>query len=228
MRRIISLFIFFIGFLSINDLHAEEVDSLDCRIDQEEVHTIFQSLKSRNLSKEAFDKAMEGYFRIVNDVPVAKRNILTIIDFNKSSKQDRFFIVDLQKRKVLHESLVAHGRNSGWDIPEQFSNQPNSYKSSLGFYLTGETYIGKHGRSLKLDGLEKGINDNARRRYIVIHQADYVSDNFVDRVGRLGRSFGCPSLPAEDYDSVINLIKDRSLIFIYSNQSEYFKKSSYL
>ena len=124
--------------------------------------------------------------------------------------------------------MVAHGKNSGWEIPKSFSNQSNSYKSSLGFYLTAETYTGKHGLSLRLDGMEKGINDNARKRHIVIHSADYVSYEFTKKIGRLGRSFGCPSLPAKNYNKVIDLIKDKSVIFIYSPQPDYLTKSELL
>jgi hypothetical protein len=164
----------------------------------------------------------------VSNPPIIRENILTIIDFNKSSTEKRFFIIDLKKQEIIHESLVAHGKNSGWDIPESFSNVINSKKSSLGFFLTGETYTGKHGLSLKLDGLEKDINDNARKRHIVIHSADYVSNLFIDKFGRLGRSFGCPTLPSENYNKIIDLIKNKSLIFIYSNQKEYFSKSEYL
>lgn len=190
--------------------------------------SIYQQLKSEDLSFEAFSNAYKGYHQLLDDNLIEKTNILTVIDFNKSSKEERFFVIDLSKYKLIHESLVAHGKNSGWDIPSSFSNLANSHQSSLGFYVTGETYIGKHGLSLKLDGLEKGINDNARKRHIVIHSADYVSDSFVEKIGRLGRSFGCPSLPAENYNKIIDLIKDKSLIFIYSDQNDYFNKSEYL
>lgn len=189
---------------------------------------IYQQLKSEDLSFAAFSNAYKGYHQLLDDNLIEKSNILTIIDFNKSSKDERFFVIDLSKHKLIHESLVAHGKNSGWDIPSSFSNLANSYQSSLGFYITGETYIGKHGLSLKLDGLEKGINDNARKRHIVIHSADYVSESFVEKIGRLGRSFGCPSLPAENYNIIIDLIKDKSLIFIYSDQKDYFNKSAFL
>jgi hypothetical protein len=189
---------------------------------------IYQTLNNKDLSFETFSHAYRGYWKIVSEGAAEKKSILTIIDFNKSSTEKRFFIVDLDKRKIIHESLVAHGKNSGWDIPSSFSNSTNSYQSSLGFYLTAETYIGKHGLSLKLDGLEKNINDNARKRHIVIHSADYVSDNFIDKFGRLGRSFGCPSLPSDNYSEVIDLIKNNSIIFIYSNQQEYFSMSDYL
>lgn len=190
--------------------------------------SLYHALGNEDLSFDAFSYAYHGYQKLIAEHVVDKKDILTVIDFNKSSKEDRFFVIDLQKHKIIHESLVAHGKNSGWDIPESFSNMTNSLKSSLGFFLTGETYQGKHGLSLKLDGLEKGINDNARERNIVIHSADYVSESFIDKVGRLGRSFGCPSLPVKNYTEVIDIIKERSLIFIFSNQLDYFKTSKFL
>ena len=189
---------------------------------------IYQTLNNKDLSFETFSYAYRGYWKIVSEGASNKKSILTIIDFNKSSTEKRFFIVDLNKREIIHESLVAHGKNSGWDIPSSFSNNTNSHQSSLGFYLTAETYMGRHGLSLKLDGLEKNINDNARKRHIVIHAADYVSDNFIDKFGRLGRSFGCPSLPSENYNAIIDIIKNNSIIFIYSKQKEYFSMSGYL
>jgi len=190
--------------------------------------SIYRSLGTTDLSYKAFYYAYRGFYKLKSMVNDSKKNLLTVIDFNKSSKEDRFFIIDLSKKEILHESLVAHGKNSGWDIPTTFSNLANSYMSSLGFYITGETYFGKHGLSLKLDGLEKGINDNARNRHIVIHAADYVSNQFIKQVGRLGRSFGCPSLPIEHYSEVIDLIKNKSLIFIFSDQKEYLSSSKYL
>ena len=189
---------------------------------------LYKSLSNTALSFEAFANAYKGHQQLVSDKIIDKSNLLTVIDFTKSSTEDRFFIIDLNAKKILHQSLVAHGKNSGWDVPKSFSNKPNSYKSSLGFYLTGETYFGKHGLSLRLDGMEAGINDNARKRHIVIHAADYVSDDFIKKIGRLGRSFGCPSLPAENYSEIVGLIKEKSVVFIFSDQQEYFAKSDLL
>ena len=196
--------------------------------DFDEIKEIYSEIGEDELSFEVFQNAMMGYHQIMREQSVEKANLLTIIDFNKPSTTDRLFIVDVEKRKVIHKSLVAHGKNSGWNTPTKFSNRINSYQSSLGFYMTGETYTGKHGLSLKLDGLEKGINDNARERYIVIHSASYVSKSFIKKAGRLGRSFGCPSLPEEQFDEVIDMIKNKSILFIYANQRDYFKASQYL
>lgn len=225
----------FIGFILIFVFQGHFVFSVSSVKDTTGIYEkdikiskLYSALNNSLLSFEAFSKAYDGYHQILNDGIINKDHLLTIIDFNKSSKSKRFFIIDFEKNKVIYQSLVAHGKNSGWDIPQSFSNIVNSNKSSLGFYLTGETYFGKHGLSLKLDGLEKGINDNARKRHIVIHRADYVSEQFVKKVGRLGRSFGCPSLPDENYNDIIDLIKNKSVVFIYSDQEEYYIKSEYL
>lgn len=140
---------------------------------------------------------------------------LSLIDFSKPSNKKRFYLIDLHNKKVIYEDYVAHGRNSGSVYAKKFSNKPNSYMSSLGFYKTAETYYGKHGLSMRLDGINKGVNDNARRRNIVIHPAEYVNHNYIQKHGRLGRSFGCPALPKENYDQIIKSIKPGTLLFIY-------------
>jgi hypothetical protein len=125
------------------------------------------------------------------------------------------WVIDLEKNIVLFQTLVAHGRNTGEEYAKEFSNQAESFKSSIGFYATGEIYKGKHGLSLKLDGLEKGLNDNARKRAVVIHGADYVSESFIKQNKRLGRSQGCPAVPVEMNEKIINAIKDKSCLFLY-------------
>ena len=169
------------------------------------------------LSFEIFDQAMAGYRQL--DV-FKKKNILTIIDYSKPSGEDRFFVIDLEKKKVLFKCLVAHGKNSGESIATSFSNQSGSLKSSTGFFLTAETYVGENGYSLRLDGLEKGINDSARFRDIVIHGADYVSRKFIEANGRLGRSWGCPALPLEVSKDIIDIISEGSCLFVYSADKE--------
>jgi hypothetical protein len=130
--------------------------------------------------------------------------------------------------KIIIHSLVAHGKNSGLEYATQFSNQPQSYQSSLGFYKTGGTYQGKHGLSLYLDGLENDINSNARERLIVMHGADYVSEDFIKNYGRLGRSFGCPALPYEISGDVIESLKNGACLFIYHPNTTYKQKSNYV
>ncbi|MBK8884749.1 MAG: murein L,D-transpeptidase catalytic domain family protein [Bacteroidales bacterium] len=177
------------------------------------------------LSYDIFRKAVDGY-RLTDNV--RKKNIFTIIDFSKPSTEKRCFVIDIDNRKLLYHCLVAHGRNSGDNTADSFSNKPESLKSSLGFYLTAETYSGKHGYSLRLDGLEKNINDNARSREIVIHGADYVSQEFIDKYGRLGRSWGCPALPTEITKEVIDRISKGSCLFIYGKDDSYPEHSAFI
>ncbi len=144
-----------------------------------------------------------------------KKDRLIIIDFSLPSTQERFFLIDPQTGKILYKKYVAHGQNSGELYAQHFSNKKGSHMSSLGFYKTAETYSGKHGYSLRLDGLQRGLNHAARSRAVVIHQADYVSRTFMQQNGYLGRSWGCPALPSEDYEDVIAEIKEGTLMLIY-------------
>jgi len=148
-------------------------------------------------------------------LPKIKQKVVTLIDFSLPSTAKRLWTIDLESGECMMHTWVAHGRNSGENDACSFSNIPQSYQSSLGFYLTGETYEGKHGYSLRLHGLEAGINDNALDRAIVVHGADYVSEDFIQTHGRLGRSHGCPALPTELTQPFIDLTKEGSLLFIY-------------
>lgn len=163
---------------------------------------------------ESFSEALKGFYSF-KEKGIIKKDYLTIIDFGLSSKVKRMWIIDMNQKKILVNSLVAHGKNSGDDFANQFSNKNESNKSSLGFFATGESYQGKHGLSLKLDGLENGINSNARQRAIVIHGADYVSETFIRLHNRLGKSQGCPAVPVELSKKIIQIIKDKSCLFIY-------------
>ena len=198
-------------------------ESIDFRI-----QALYNSISCDELDPEVFKLAYEGYHKLKQQHAGIAKDIITVIDFDKPSTQTRMFVIDLKNRKIIRKSLVAHGKNSGANLPSRFSNRPNSLQSSLGFFLTGETYIGKHGLSVRLDGLEPNVNDNARARNIVIHNADYVSEQFIKRVGRLGRSFGCPALPKEGFKDIVNTIKEGSLLFIYSSRSDYLEKSTIL
>lgn len=177
------------------------------------------------LSFDVFSLAMTGLDKI-NDVP--NKKIITIIDFTKPSTKERFFVVDLESKKLLYKSLVAHGKNSGGNMATRFSNTPRSLKSCLGFFLTAETYSGKYGYSLKIDGLEPGINDNARKRSIVIHGADFVSYEIARDCGMLGRSFGCPALPVRRSKEIIDTISKGSCLFIYGKDPLYLENSKIL
>ncbi|MCX2741492.1 murein L,D-transpeptidase catalytic domain family protein [Pontibacter anaerobius] len=179
-------------------------------------------LKQKGLSYEVFEKAVVGFQNFKRlQVVAPKKSIISVVDFTKPSSQKRLWIIDLNAKKVLFNTLVAHGRNTGQDKATQFSNTSGSYMSSLGFYLTDATYFGKHGLSLRLQGMDEGYNSNAMERAIVVHGADYVSENFVKQYGRLGRSLGCPSVPKEISKDVIETIKDKSVLYIHGNDSKY-------
>ena len=153
-------------------------------------------------------------------------NNLVVVDFTKPSTKKRFYVFDLAQDSLLYHTYVAHGRNSGLNYASKFSNRPNSHSSSLGFYRTAETYYGKHGLSLRLDGMEAGFNDKARDRAIVVHAAQYANPQFIEQYGRLGRSYGCPALPHADYSEIIEVIKEGTLMLVYYPDPEYLQKSS--
>lgn len=168
------------------------------------------------VEEEAFRKAYDGYRRIKD----RKKEILTLIDFTKPSNEERLLVLDMVEGKLLFHSLVAHGRNSGDLYATRFSNRPESHQSSLGLYLTEGTYIGKNGYSLRLNGLEKGINDNALARAIVIHGAAYADPSVCRGGRRLGRSWGCPALPPALNRPIIDTIKGGSVLYIYGENSD--------
>lgn len=185
-------------------------------------------LKENGLSYDAFRYAMIGFYTLKDDGRLSDKNIISIIDFTKPSTEQRFYTIDLDNRTIIYHSLVSHGKNTGENIAKSFSNVVHSNQSSLGFYITGETYVGSKGYSLKLDGIENGINDNMRERAVVMHEADYVSEYWIRKFGRLGRSQGCPALPKAISKQVINTIKNRTLVFAYFNDDRYLASSNFL
>jgi hypothetical protein len=218
-----NILIPFLWMINLSDLSSELVKSTPTELNKLEILYNSLSISSSQLpSKEVLELAMGGWEKLENDL---KSPILTVIDFSLPSTEKRLWVIDPAKGLILHHSVVAHGRNSGELLAKTFSNQPESFQSSLGFYKTAETYQGKHGYSLRLDGLEKGFNDQARNRAIVIHGADYAKEEFAKSTGRLGRSLGCPALPPELSAKVIDLIKDGSLLFIYGKDDSYLQQS---
>jgi len=195
---------------------------------EEKIHQIYDDFVEKNTSVpnlESFKYGMIGYSKL-EDKSLVKKEILTIIDFTLSSTQKRMWVLDMKNHTVLYNTLVAHGKNTGGEFANKFSNKVNSLQSSLGFYVTGETYFGKNGLSMFIDGQEEKFNSNARDRYVVVHGADYATKDFVKRVGRLGRSYGCPAVPAGLTKDIIETIKDRSVLFIYSSDKNYNNNSS--
>ena len=186
---------------------------------------LYSDLKlSGKVDYPIFERAWAGY----RQVEGRKKEVLTLIDFTKPSSVERLYVIDVNGRKILFETHVAHGQNSGGNYATAFSNRPNSHQSSLGFYLTGNTYTGCNGYSLMLDGLEAGINDNARSRAVVVHGAAYAEPSVVAAQGRLGRSWGCPALPASVNRKVIDAIKNGSVLFIYADDDNYLTQSPIL
>jgi hypothetical protein len=173
------------------------------------------------LDYNVFKHAMDGY----NSIDLTNTKLLSIIDYSKPSTEKRFFIIDIENHKLLYQTLVAHGKKSGYLNATKFSNKYGSHKSSLGFFRTGNSYNGIRGYSLQLDGLEKGINDNARQRGIIIHGANYVDERLANGNGVIGRSWGCPAVSKKLSKEIINLLKGGSLLFIYADD-ELYKENS--
>lgn len=190
-------------------------------------NTLYESMNLglMGLSKQAFGYAMKGFTLLVQQGKLENENILSIVDFSIPSSKKRLFVIDLDQLRVVFNTYVAHGVNSGAAMAREFSNTPESLKSSLGFYETLQTYSGGHGYSLRLEGLEKGINDNANSRDIVIHAADYVNEAFIKARGFIGRSWGCPALPEKLNAPIINTIKGGTCLFLYSPDKTYLNKS---
>lgn len=202
---------------------AEDNQMLDVKVSKDlllsPTELLYKSIGLEGLlDYSLFERAYEG----LKSKTTKNKNILTIIDFRLPSTEKRLYTIDLKNRKLLFHSLVSHGRNSGEKYARSFSNRHGSFQSSLGFYVTENTYYGSNGFSLRLEGLEKGINDQAKPRAIVIHGADYASNQVISSTGRLGRSYGCPALPREINRPLINTIKDGTLLYIHADDPHYF------
>ena len=191
---------------------------------------LFDSLKlgKLGLGRWAYDYAMLGYNVLKAKTKLGNDNILSIIDFSLPSGKKRLFVIDVKNYKLLFVTYVAHGKNSGLDKALYFSNEPESNKSSVGFYTTQTTYSGEHGYSLRLIGQEIGYNNNALERDIVVHSADYVDESIVKSQGYIGRSLGCPALSPAIYKQVINKIKSGTCLFVYGNDASYITNSKFL
>lgn len=207
------------------DLQKAKTDPPIPSSEWSETQKLYDSLHLQSLlNYEAFEQAMVGY----RTLPAQNKDILTVIDFTLPSTEKRMYVLDLKNKKLLFHTLVAHGRNSGGKYATKFSNKHGSLQSSLGFYLTEATYQGGNGYSLRLTGLEHGINDQAMARAVVIHGADYCSEKVIRATGRLGRSYGCPALPRELNEPIIDAIKNGSLLFVYASDKEYSASSKVL
>jgi hypothetical protein len=183
--------------------------------------------EAQGLNPRVLDLALKAYEKI-RQQGYDQQQVLTIVDYSKPSSQPRMWVIDLKNLKVAFQTLVAHGRNSGGDLAQNFSNAPQSYESSLGVYLTANTYVGHKGYSLRLNGLEPGFNSNAERRDIVVHPADYVSEEFAQANGRLGRSEGCLAVNPKVATQLINNIKGGTVVFAYYPDKQWLDHSQFI
>lgn len=221
----ISLFVFLITTLTSAEKNpaSAQRNLIPAVNDSLEEESLYDSMRldTTGLSREAFENAIQGYDHLEEKGRIKNPDILSIIDFSLPSSKKRLFVIDLKNKLLLFNTLVSHGRNSGTLVANTFSNKSNSYKSSLGFYVTGDTYSGEHGYSLRLIGEEAGINDNALSRGIVMHSAAYVNEALIRSQGYIGRSLGCPAIPENVHRKVIERIRNGTVLFFYSPDKYY-------
>jgi hypothetical protein len=194
---------------------AEESSNQLALNTENSAYSMLMNNLSVHIKRPALVYALQGFDMFSEGV---REDVMIIIDFSLPSTEERFFAINPQTGELLYKKLVAHGQGTGDLYARNFSNKEGSHQSSLGFYRTAETYSGKHGLSLRLDGLQRGLNSAARNRAIVIHSADYVSEDFIEQNGYLGRSWGCPALPEDDYEEIIGTIAEGTLLLIYHPQ----------
>ncbi|HVU58843.1 MAG TPA: murein L,D-transpeptidase catalytic domain family protein [Puia sp.] len=195
-----------------------------------EAHLLYEELQLANegLDEKVLQYALQGYHRLLKRNEIQNPDILTICDFGQSSSQKRMYVIDLYAKKLLSRNYVAHGMSSGKEFASSFSNAPESHKSSLGFYVTRNTYVGENGLSLRLDGFDRGFNTLAGERNIVIHGASYVSDRILEKYGVMGTTYGCPAIPEELTRDLIPVLTGGSCFFIYYPSQRYLTNSSVL
>jgi hypothetical protein len=221
---ILSVLFIFSSFSKIDKKNSNSATN-----NAEELYTQINFENINRLNQEVFYKAFLGFENLKKAGKLdEKSHLLTVCDFSLSANQKRLWVIDLIEKKVVFNSLVAHGKNTGEEFAEKFSNTESSLQSSLGFYITDETYDGSNGYSLKLLGMDETYNDAAFERAIVMHGADYVSENFIKKEKRLGRSWGCPAVPKELAEPIINTIKGKNCLFIYFPDAQYLSSSKWL
>ena len=209
------------GELPVPDLSGNLTEEMDYLAEEYCKSIYCDTGLEGKLDYSIFHRAFDG----ITEICAPRKDILTIIDYSKPACDQRFYVIDLVNRKLLYRTLVAHGKNSGELYCTRFSNRPRSLQSSPGFFLTAESYSGRQGYSLRLDGMEPGINDLARARAIVVHGAEYVAQHYVDDFGYIGHSFGCPALPLNVNKQIIDLIKGGSCLYIHTNDKNYVSRS---
>lgn len=182
-------------------------------------------LQDAGLERDIFYQAYKGYLYLASKNKLNNTDVLTIADYSQSSSNKRLYVIDITNMQLLFNTYVSHGKNSGNEFANSFSNEKDSNKSSIGFLITGEVYFGNYGTALRLDGVENGINDNVRSRDIVFHGSNYVNEQRIAERGTIARSLGCPAVPKSDHLAIINSIKEGSCFFIYHPTKVYAKKS---
>ena len=221
---ILSVLFIFSSFSKIDKKNSNSATN-----NAEELYTQINFENINRLNQEVFYKAFLGFENLKKAGKLDENShLLTVCDFSLSANQKRLWVIDLTEKKVVFNSLVAHGKNTGEEFAEKFSNTESSLQSSLGFYITDETYDGSNGYSLKLLGMDEAYNDAAFKRAIVMHGADYVSEDFIKKEKRLGRSWGCPAVPKELAEPIINTIKGKNCLFIYFPDALYLSSSKWL
>lgn len=230
---LLTIFISIVGLIGLSkpeiSSKPKEIDPKTNKSDKvsSESQSLFREIKlDQVLDYQVFELALNGYNNLKDNLK--KKDILTIVDFSLPSSEKRMFVIDLKNKKLLYHTIVSHGVKSGELYATKFSNRNGSHQSSLGFYITENTYNGGNGYSLVINGMEKNINDQAKNRAVVIHGADYCSEKVIKQTGRLGRSYGCPALPRELNGPIINTIKEGSLLFIYAENNAYLAQSRIL
>ncbi len=221
---IIYLYVLFLPILN-----SPDINKLNSGLNDKGDFYTFANLAETGLTKNIFELALKGLNRLDTSGKLTNPNIVSIADYSQSSNNKRFYVIDLKNKKLLFNTYVAHGRNTGEEFARSFSNVVGSLKSSLGFYITEHSITGPHtGFSLMIEGVEKGFNDNAIKREIIIHSADYATEGFIKKNGRLGRSFGCPVLPPDLNKQIIETIEGGTCLFIYNPDDNYICNSTLL
>lgn len=226
-RFILWFFSLSAGCLLRLNVHAEEREKSSVDSMQTSITHVMSKLKAEGLTTEALSLTMKGYEKMKDSLGSEFRYLM-IADFSKPSCEKRFYMIDLKDTALVLHEYVAHGKNSGMLYAKDFSNNPHSCQSSLGFYKVAEPYYGQHGLSLRLDGLDDGFNHKARERAIVMHTADYAKPEFIKQNGRMGRSFGCPVLPEESFKKISGSVSGKSLLFIYYPDANYLNNCIWL
>ncbi|OFY19966.1 MAG: hypothetical protein A2W98_13355 [Bacteroidetes bacterium GWF2_33_38] len=225
MIKMITIFLLLL-FQVVNNARVTKIEVVIA--ENSDIYSVLK-LSEIGLKAEVFNYAIKGLKKLETNGKLHNSDIISIVDYSQSSNKKRLYVIDLKNQKLLFNTYVAHGKNTGEEFAKNFSNEEGSLKSSLGFYVTELPIMGSHtGFSLLINGVEQGVNDNALKRSIIVHSADYATETFIQKNGRLGRSWGCPVLPPDMIKPVIETIKGGTCLFIYNLNENYICSSSLL